>query len=176
MGYYDQMTNYIKELVSHRNNEIGAITRDIKDPVLAGFLIGKLSYAREAGAKLHISSDRQVPEPLHSHISHELITILGNLIDNALESVSTCSRRQIEVHFDYGDDILTIDVKDTGVGIEKETLNHMFERGFSTKGEDRGLGLFLVNQSLEKLGGEIEISSKLSQGTRFVVYIPYDCR
>ncbi|MGM0875877.1 MAG: DcuS/MalK family sensor histidine kinase [Bacillota bacterium] len=176
MGYYDQMTNYIKELVNHRNNEIGAISRNIKDPVLAGFLIGKLSYAREAGAELHISSDRQVPEPLHSHLSHELITILGNLIDNALESVSTCPRRQIEVHFDYGDDILTIEVKDNGVGIKKETLNHMFERGFSTKGEDRGVGLFLVSQSLERLSGEIEISSKLSQGTKFVVYIPYDCK
>lgn len=176
MGLYDQLTNYISELVNHRNNEIGAISRNIKDPVLAGFLIGKLSYAREAAAELHISSEREVPEPLHSYMSHELITILGNLIDNALEAVSNCPRRQIEVHFDYGDDILTIEVKDTGVGIEKETQNHMFERGFSTKGEDRGLGLFLISQSLDRLGGEIEISSKPSQGTRFVVYIPYDCK
>ncbi|GAA3313448.1 hypothetical protein GCM10020331_003610 [Ectobacillus funiculus] len=121
MGYYDQMTNYIRELVNHRNDEMGAISKkNIKDPVLAGFLLGKLSYARETGAELHISSERKVPDPLHSYMSHELITILGNLIDNALEAVSSCPRKQIEVHFDYGDDILTIEVKDTGVGIEKK--------------------------------------------------------
>ena len=176
MGYYDQMTNYIRELVNHRNDEMGAISKNIKDPVLAGFLLGKLSYARETGAELHISSERKVPDPLHSYMSHELITILGNLIDNALEAVSSCPRKQIEVHFDYGDDILTIEVKDTGVGIEKEIQNHMFKKGFSTKGENRGVGLFLIRQSLDRLGGEMEISSKLSQGTRLVVYIPYDCK
>jgi CitB family two-component system sensor histidine kinase MalK len=176
MGYYDQMTNYIRELVNHRNDEMGAISKNIKDPVLAGFLLGKLSYARETGAELHISSERKVPDPLHSYMSHELITILGNLIDNALEAVSSCPRKQIEVHFDYGDDILTIEVKDTGVGIEKEIQNHMFKKGFSTKGENRGVGLFLIRQSLDRLGGEMEISSKPSQGTRFVVYIPYDCK
>lgn len=176
MGYHDKMTNYIKELVNHRNNEIDAITRNIKDPVLAGFLIGKLSHAREADAELNITSERQVPEPLNSYMSHELITILGNLIDNALESLTSCPRKQIEVHFDYGDDILTIEVKDTGVGMEKGMQDYMFERGFSTKGKERGLGLFLVSQSLERLGGDLEISSKPSQGTRFVVYIPYDCK
>lgn len=174
MGYYDQMTQYISELVHHRNNEIGAISRYMKDPVLAGFLIGKLSYTREAGAELFVSSEREVPEPLHSHTSHELITILGNLIENALDAVSGSIIKRIDVHFDYGDDILTVEVRDTGAGISQETQQTMFEKGFSTKGEDRGFGLFLVMQSLDRLGGEIEVSSKPSEGTRFVVYIPYD--
>ncbi|MNG32429.1 Sensor histidine kinase DcuS [compost metagenome] len=78
------------------------------------------------------------------------------------------------MHFDYGDDILTVEVRDTGHGIDKEAQQTMFEKGFSTKGEDRGFGLFLVMQSLDRLGGEIEVSSKPSEGTRFVVYIPYD--
>lgn len=50
---------------------------------------------------------------------------------------------------------------------------HIFEHGFSTKGTRRGIGLFLVRQSLEKLGGSIECQSKPGEGTRFIVSLPY---
>jgi CitB family two-component system sensor histidine kinase MalK len=173
MRYYDQLAAYISEIADNSKNEIGFIARKIKDPVLAGFLIGKLSYAREAGAELMLSSEFQVPEPEDTSITHELITIIGNLIDNALEAVENSPTKRIEVEFDFGDEILTVEVKDTGVGMNEKIQNHILQKGFSTKGDDRGFGLYLVNKSLENLGGELDISSKKDQGTTFVVYIPY---
>jgi CitB family two-component system sensor histidine kinase MalK len=176
MHYYDQLAAYISDLVDHRENEIGFITKTVKDPVLAGFLIGKLSYAREAGAKLALSSDFQLPEPENAAITHELITIIGNLIDNAIEAVEKRSVKRIELKFDYADDILTIEVHDTGQGISDANLNHILLKGYTTKGEDRGIGLYLVKASLDKLGGDLNISSKEGQETTFVVYIPYKAR
>ncbi|QGQ45119.1 DcuS/MalK family sensor histidine kinase [Metabacillus sediminilitoris] len=173
MRYYDKLAAYISEISDNSKNEIGFIARKIKDPVLAGFLIGKLSFAREAGAKLMFSSEFQLPEPEDTSVTHELITIIGNLIDNALEAVQKSPIKQIEVEFDFGDEILTVEVKDTGIGMDKQIQNHILQKGFSTKGENRGYGLYLVNESLQKLGGDLDISSKIGQGTTFVVYIPY---
>ncbi|MGM7723708.1 DcuS/MalK family sensor histidine kinase [Metabacillus sp. Hm71] len=173
MRQYNLLADYISVIADHSKNEVGFITRKMKDPVLAGFLLGKLSYARESGAELVFKSEYQLPEPEDASITHELITIIGNLIDNAIEAVESSTSKQIEVEFDYADEILTVEVKDTGIGIVEEIQNHILEKGFSTKGEDRGFGLYLVNKSLKKLGGELDISSKKGQGTMFAVYIPY---
>jgi CitB family two-component system sensor histidine kinase MalK len=173
MGYYEKLADYINEIVGHQKNEIGFITQKIKDPVLAGFLIGKLSFAREAGVDLSIESSHPLPKPADHSITHELITMVGNLIDNAIDAVMDCTAKKVDVEFDYGDDILTIEVKDTGTGINEKLENKIFEKGFSTKGEKRGLGLHLVSQSIKRLEGEVTITSKPGKGTVFTIYIPY---
>lgn len=170
---YESLAAYISEIVGHSKDEIGFISRKVKDPVLAGFLIGKLSNAREEGAELVFTSDLYLPEPEEADITHELITIIGNLIDNSLAAVEKSSSKQISIDFDYGDEILTVEVKDAGAGMSDVVQSRIFQKGFSTKGENRGLGLFLVKESLEKLNGEMEISSKVGHGTRIAVYIPY---
>jgi CitB family two-component system sensor histidine kinase MalK len=98
------------------------------------------------------------------------------LIDNAIEAVEKRPVKRIELKFDYADDILTIEVHDTGQGISDANLNHILLKGYTTKGEDRGIGLYLVKASLDKLGGDLDISSKEGQETTFVVYIPYKAR
>lgn len=173
MGYYDKVVEYINETVNHRNNEIGFITKKVKDPVLAGFLIGKLSSARESGVELAVSCNHPLPQSVDSELSHELITIIGNLIDNAIDAVSASTVKNITVSFDYGDDILTIEVRDTGAGMNDEVQNQIFKKGFSTNGENRGIGLYLVSQAVERLKGELILSSKPGKGTIFAVYIPY---
>ena len=63
------------------------MTKSIKDHALAGFLMGKMSYAREESVELTFSADEVIPEPSDPHVTHHLITIIGNLIDNAIDSV-----------------------------------------------------------------------------------------
>lgn len=176
MKYYDQLAEYINETVDHRSNEINIVTRMMLDPVIAGFLIGKLSYAREAGVELNFTCEHPIPKPEDPGMIHELITIVGNLIDNAVEAVSDSVVKKVDVFFEYADDILTVEVKDTGLGMTEDVQNKVFQKGYSTKGENRGLGLDLLSQTLKKLEGEFYISSKLGQGTVFVVYIPYMCK
>ncbi|MTH55307.1 two-component system sensor histidine kinase DcuS [Bacillus mangrovi] len=172
MKHYEELTAYISGITGQHQGEIGSISRIIKDPVLAGFLIGKVSKAREGGAELTCTADYPVPEG-DEHLIHELITIIGNLIDNSLAAVEKSPHRKIGVHFDYGDEILTVEVKDSGSGMNEEILGRIFEKGFSTKGSDRGIGLYLVRESLGRLEGDLEIVSKEGRGTKVAVYIPY---
>ncbi|MCZ2970364.1 ATP-binding protein, partial [Acinetobacter baumannii] len=101
----------------------------IKSPVFAGFLLGKLSYAREKNIKLIISEDSYMPEIDDESITHELITIVGNLIDNALEAVTNCEKKRVEVKIQHGD-ILTITVQDTGKGIQEKEIEQLFTKGY----------------------------------------------
>ncbi|PLR71190.1 DcuS/MalK family sensor histidine kinase [Bacillus sp. UMB0728] len=170
---YEHLARYVNETVNHRENEMGFVTKKVQDPVLAGFLIGKLSNARESGAVLSFDCADNLPKPADPEITHDLITIIGNLIDNALEAVSGRPVKKVELMLDYAEEILTIEVRDTGSGMTKEIQDRISEKGFSTKGKDRGFGLYLVTQAADKLEGELIISSKAGKGTQFAVYIPY---
>jgi CitB family two-component system sensor histidine kinase MalK len=176
MKQFDKLVNYINETVDRRENEMDSVTKKIQDPVLAGFLIGKLSSARESGADLAVECSNKLPQPANDETTHELITIIGNLIENALEAISHTSSKKVNLAFDYADDILTIEVRDTGIGMNKEIQNRITEKGFSTKGENRGYGLYLVTQAVDKLEGDLIISSKPGKGTNFAVYIPYKAK
>lgn len=69
--------------------------------------------------------------------------------------------------------VLTIEVSDSGMGMDEEVKQNIFSKGYSTKGEDRGLGLYLIQRSLERLGGEINVISNVSKGTLFRVTVLY---
>lgn len=176
MGYYDELSVFIKKVVNHGTHEVGIITRQIKDPTLAGFLMGKLSYAREEGIELSVEIKEVIPEPVQSDISHELITILGNLIDNGIQALAEGHGKQLIVKLAYDDRHLIIEVSDAGSGLVEAVQSQIFEKGFSTKGEDRGFGLHLVKESVQKLNGVITVNSTLQLGTTFHVEVPYQIR
>jgi two-component system, CitB family, sensor histidine kinase MalK len=172
MGYHDELAGFIHQIVDHRNQEVGMITRNIKDPALAGFLMGKLSYAREENVELIIENETTLPEPAEDKTTHELITIIGNLIDNAIEALSECEQREILLKLKYSHQQLEIQVKDSGLGIQEEIIHKVYEKGFSTKGKNRGYGLYLVSKSIEKLGGTIKIKSEDNE-MLFTITVPY---
>nr|WP_263314537.1 DcuS/MalK family sensor histidine kinase [Mammaliicoccus sp. Marseille-Q6498] len=175
MEHYDDLKQYINEIVKHGSQENGNITSNIKDPVLAGFLIGKLSLAREQNIKLSIMNHTTVPEPHDSHVTHEIITIIGNLIDNSIDSLnsSAVKNKTIEVHLKYEHHDLMIDTVDSGLGLKNEADYQIFEKGYSSKGENRGYGLYLVQQSVEKLNGTIKLASNVAGNVKFSVVINY---
>ncbi|MGF9963587.1 sensor histidine kinase [Bacillus rhizoplanae] len=175
MKEYKQLETYISSMVSEHQYEIGDVMRKIKNPVFAGFMLGKLSYAREKGIELIISEDSHLPESADESIIHELITIVGNLIDNALDAVANCESKQVHISIQYKDKLI-VKVTDTGHGIKKEEIDKVFTKGYSTKGENRGYGLYLVKDSIERLKGNIYIDSVLGKGTTITVEAPYKSR
>ncbi|MDT8860856.1 DcuS/MalK family sensor histidine kinase [Alkalihalobacillus sp. MEB130] len=170
---YNELVVYVKKATNILQDEIRFITKHVKDPVLAGFLLGKVSYARERGAELVFKEEFIIPLPQNRDVSHDLITILGNLIDNGLDAVQSCTRKQLKVSSFYEDHYLYISVQDTGVGMDEQLLNVIFDKETSTKGEKRGFGLYLVHQSVRQLDGNIDVISEEGLGTTFIVEIPY---
>jgi len=173
-SYQEAIDVISKESVTHQNF-IQFIIRDIPDPIIGGLLVGKFNRANELGVKLTIdpnSSFRDVPEAIDRY---KLVTIMGNLIDNAIETVMNTEReKEITVLLtDWGEDIM-FEVEDTGFGIPEELADDIFRLGYTTKeGEHRGFGLMLVKESVEDLNGLLMHHPREdSQGTVFIVIIP----
>ncbi len=173
MGLYDELQQYVSGTVINYQNEIGSITRQIKDPVMAGFLLGKLSRTREAGINLILAEDCYLPESAGPHITHELITIVGNLLDNAMDALNGTENKEIHLSFLYQEGRLICTVSDNGPGIPEPIRELMFNQGFSTKGENRGLGLYLVLRSVDKLNGHLQLLPAGEQGTTFIADVLY---
>lgn len=106
-----------------------------------------------------------------SLLSGDLVTIIGNLLDNAMDSMNqnTNLPKELSVGIFTEPHAMLISVDDTGTGISPENQKLIFENGFSTKGIGRGTGLFVVNNLIKKYGGSISVESEPDAGTSFTV-------
>lgn len=170
---YSQLATYINKIASDHEEEINFVAKRVKEPVLAGFILSKLSLSREKKVVMHLAEESYVPKPWDSEIVHELVTIIGNLVENAFDAVGNSAYKEIELHMYYDKESLSIHVSDTGEGILPAVSNNLFHKGISSKEGNRGFGLHLVQRSLERLEGTIEFESRPGEGTVFMVNIPY---
>lgn len=173
MKAYQQLENYIVNTASNYQEEIGTLLRKIHSPEVAGFFIGKISRAHQAGIELTIDETSLLPETDDVETAHVLISVLGNLIENAIDAIDGVEGHEINLGFYHVDNYLHCVVSDDGPGIDPATSPRIFEQGFSTKGPGRGIGLALIRSHLEKLGGSIDFESEPGELTQFFVQIPY---
>ncbi|MEU7835459.1 sensor histidine kinase [Nonomuraea sp. NPDC049129] len=129
----------------------------VREPVLAALLLGKSAEAAERGGELVISEDSELDDL--GLDAGELVTIVGNLIDNAIDAAT-----RVEVLLRAGPDGFLIRVADDGPGL---IAPDAFRKGWTTKGDGHGLGLALVGQAVRRLGGSIEVD-----GSVFTVRLP----
>lgn len=171
---YEELKKYTTHLSESYQREVGAVARIVKDPVIAGYLLSKLSEAREIGIKVDIYGNQPVPKLRNMQQMDYMITIFGNLFDNAIDAVQLQQDGLIEVTLNYENELLSMDIKDNGPGLVAEEFEGQGKKGQSTKGENRGYGLYLVKNALEKVGGELKTSSNIGEGAHFHVSIPYE--
>jgi len=113
------------------------------------------------------------PQPLVFRSDpHRLRQVLLNLLNNAIQA--TPAGGVITLSAAIESDEILFCIQDTGPGIAQEDLDKIFEPFFTTKptGEGTGLGLFVSRRLVEKLGGKIEVESRLGQGALFRVRLP----
>lgn len=175
IGATDEALALIGQESQSHQDLIKLLVAAVPDPILAGCLLGKYNRAREMGLTLNIDPDSQMaalPEQLPREY---LVSILGNLIDNALEATLTHKGSGGEVSLsmtDLGNDLI-FEIEDQGPGIRSEEQTRIFEKGFSSKSATgHGYGLHLVRSLLEKLQGTVTLEPADQQGCRFIVYIP----
>ncbi len=152
---YKQLENYILKTANNYQEEIGSLLGKIKSPVIAGFLLSKINRTSDLGHSLVISNESQLPENSNEDQVAVLITVLGNLIENALEALGQEPGGEISVSLHYRHGWLHCEVNDDGPGIAPENIEHIFEKGVSSKGTERGVGLALVKQQVENEAKEI---------------------
>ncbi|MEV5614053.1 sensor histidine kinase [Streptomyces sp. NPDC052225] len=150
----------------------------VSEPVLAALLLGKAAQANEHGVELVVSGDTRIDDGLLPRTlpARDLVTVLGNLIDNAVDAAQGSPRARVTVTARAdADGCLLLRVTDTGPGIDPEHADAVFERGWSTKPAGpggRGLGLALVRQAVARGGGTLELAGAPDGGAAFTVRLP----
>ncbi|MFY0544412.1 ATP-binding protein [Brevibacillus sp. H7] len=172
---YDKALALISDEVKERQDIIAFLMSSVKDPYIAACLLGKLNRSKELKVSLEIDHESNLTDIPQSIDTKLLVTILGNVIDNALEAAleNKGLDAAVKVSFtDLGRDII-FDIEDNGQGIPKEHERKIFENGFTTKsGENRGLGLAIVKNSLALLNGQMYLARSTLGGSRFTIVVP----
>lgn len=149
------------------------LVESIVVPAVAALLLGKIAAAQERGVQVRVSDDTALGET--SIAPRDLVTVLGNLIDNAIDAAQGAPPpRRVVVTVHQTTDQLIIRVHDTGPGLPPALVTAAFTRGWSTKPADgsygRGLGLALVAQTVRRHNGHVDVTT--AGGTTFTARIP----
>ena len=174
MEMYDEATSYIENITIVQRETISSIMKAVDEPAVAALLIGKTARASELNVKFVLREGSCYSSSALGLPAEVLVTVVGNLIDNAFEAMNASdgdydATRELIFGIYSRPGAVLITTVDTGVGIAPEDIGHVFENGFSTKGEGRGTGLYQVKTMVEGLGGRITVESQAGVGSSFTV-------
>ncbi|MFI1353510.1 ATP-binding protein [Streptomyces sp. NPDC020898] len=150
----------------------------VSEPVLAALLLGKTAQANERGVELVVSEESSLDDGLLPDTlpARDLVTILGNLIDNAVDAAQgSVGASRVTVTALTEDSLLVLRVSDTGAGVDPAHAEAVFQRGFTTKPAGpggRGLGLALVRQAVARHEGTLTVSAAACGGAEFEARLP----
>jgi two-component system CitB family sensor kinase len=178
LGEIEEATSYAGQLTTQATLVADDVRASIGPPVVAALLLAKMTVAAERGVEVRLDPESRMLTGARDHTA--LLTVLGNLLDNAVDAASAGpgdgQLRQVMVHIEGTDHEVSLSVTDTGPGIPPDQLEQVFVDGYSTKaprgGLHRGVGLALVHRLVLRAGGSIVVTSRA--GARFEVRLPLD--
>ncbi|WP_407439479.1 ATP-binding protein [Lelliottia sp.] len=175
MGRYEEAIGFIQAQSEHAQELLDFISSRFSSPTLCGLLLGKSARAREKGVELNFDPACRMEKPFAPLHEAELISIIGNLLDNAIEATQRAPlpHEPVEVLIKLNERELIIEVADQGVGIKPDIRERIFERGITTKTRgDHGIGLYLIDSYVTQAGGAIEVADNSPRGAIFSLFIP----
>ncbi|GAA0740895.1 sensor histidine kinase [Dactylosporangium roseum] len=173
LGEYGEVTGYIHRITARHAELTGSVTSRIADPAVAALLVAKGSVAAEQGIELRIAPTSSLGH-IDERLSADVATVVGNLVDNALDALGAGMPGWAEVEVREADEEVVVTVRDCGPGVSPELAEDVFERGFSTKagdpGRPRGIGLALVRLVCLRRDGDVRVAN--DGGAVFVARLP----
>jgi two-component system CitB family sensor kinase len=173
LGHPDRALAFAADELTVSQRLTDRVVGSVGEPALTALLLGKAAQASERGIDLRIAAGAQWP--LDAAPVRDVVTIVGNLIDNAFDAVSgQTGDRWVEVDSTVDGSEVVLRVSDSGPGLPPDSVEEAFRRGFSTKEQGsagrRGIGLALVAQSVSRLGGTLAVDGP--PGATFTVRLP----
>ncbi len=171
IGEPERAEQYIMDTTRIQHEAVSRIMAQIEDPSAAALLVGKTSRASERGIQLILEPGSHLSGEERYLPSAAYVTILGNLIENAIDSLNQGVRgeKEIRVTIREEEQGLLLCVEDTGPGIPPELQKDLFRRGVSSKGAGHGTGLFLVKSVTDTYHGVIRVESEPEVGTAIFI-------
>lgn len=171
---YEEAAEFVGEVAGAHRVTAEQITEKIHDPLLAALLVGKATVAAERGVTLSVPRDTALPDRLVD--PGGLVTIVGNLVDNALDAVAGTRHARVEVDLRTEGRTVVLQVRDSGPGVPAEQRETIFTEGWTTKEPPahgkRGIGLALVRRLAERQGGSARVGEAPDGGAEFTVVLP----
>jgi len=171
---YDKAIELISSETSGYQDLLQFLATAVPDPLVAGCILGKYSRAKELNIQLNVDRDSNftdIPEWMNRE---KLVTVLGNLLENAYQAVTPLSQDKRVVNLsltDLGNDLI-FEVEDSGNGISEDVAGHIYEKGVTTSTKQgKGFGLYLVKDVLSYINGQITVNKSDLGGVLFTVYI-----
>jgi two-component system CitB family sensor kinase len=173
LGRPTAAADYLEEISGHAAGLAEELRDRVGNMTIVALLLGKVTIARERGVPLIVQADAPIDDAAVDQ--RVIVTVLGNLIDNALDAVSGQHDARIEVRFELdAGRAFIVQVADNGPGIPEEDRARVFVDGYSTRpsrtGFHRGLGLALVHRLVTKAGGRVSLD--VQEETVFTVSLP----
>ncbi|WP_406133089.1 ATP-binding protein [Streptomyces zaomyceticus] len=171
---HEEAVDFVTEVVGVHRATAEQVTEKVHDPLLSALLVGKATVAAERGVSLRITPDSLLPDRLVD--PRELVTVVGNLVDNALDAAAGTPGARIDVSLRAEGRTVVLRVADSGPGVPEERRELIFAEGWSTKAlpshGKRGLGLALVRRLAERRGGTARVAGGPDGGAEFAVVLP----
>ncbi|MFE2596836.1 ATP-binding protein [Streptomyces sp. NPDC059396] len=174
LDMHEEAVEFVTEVVGVHRATAEQITERIHDPLPAALLVGKATVAAERGVSLRLSPGSLLPDRLVD--PQGLVTVVGNLVDNALDAAAGSEDPRIEVELRAEGRTVVLVISDSGPGVPAAHRELVFSEGWSTKEPPahgkRGLGLALVRRLAERQGGSARVGESADGGAEFTVVLP----
>ena len=173
MGRTEDAQHYIGAIAAAHEHITGPVMQLIRNTSVAALILGKAGNMRELDIVFVLMSNSVLPENSNFLSATELVTVVGNLMENAIEAANANpvdELRVVVLQLTEDEQGLLIMVSDTGGGIDPDVLPHIFEPGFSTKAaKGRGVGMGRIKEIVDSHGGTIDVETDPGSGTTFTI-------
>lgn len=177
LGKQEEALSYVYQVSEEQEELTRSLREQIKNDSLIGLLLSKVSRGKELGIKVTISPESKITTFPENLDHHDFVLILGNLIENAFAALekTEIEQKRVFVSIEQCHEKCNIIVEDNGYGIDKGEMEAIFEEGFTTKKEEgHGMGLYLVQNIVQKGNGNIEVDSYPNEGASFIITFPME--
>lgn len=170
IGQHQEAVDFITETTLVHQALVDLLQARIAQPVVVALLLAKAAVAAERGVEFRVGSDTRLLADAAE--GRDLVTVAGNLLDNAIEAVTSVGGGWVEVSIEAGPDGIEVRVRDSGPGVDPMVIDRIFGEGFTTKtdGGHHGIGLALVHQVAARRGGWVRANNE--GGAVFTVLLP----
>ncbi|KQU07569.1 histidine kinase [Rhodococcus sp. Leaf7] len=174
LGEYDEVERYVDGITEHRERLTSTVTDRIDDLGVAALLIAKIGAAAARSVTIALDDASNLPRSSDDG-SRDLCTIVGNLVDNAVDALLEHGTPDpvVRVRIVTTEDRIDVEIADNGPGIDAPDVDKVFEQGWSTKGtslDGHGFGLALVRVVCRRGGGEVSVGERVEDGRRWTVF------
>ena len=170
---YDEVVRFVDGVSESRTKLYDEVTARVSDPTVAALLIAKSSLAAERGVDLHLAQSSHVGR-VDDDLSRDLTTVVGNLVDNALDAVGNTDEGRVEVCLKEDTEQVMVRVADSGPGVPGGQTEDVFRQGYTTKAilsdGGRGFGLALTRLACRRRGGDVTVHN--DGGAVFTAHLP----